>query len=91
MHAVDARTVERRFAAAMGMTPKRFARIVRFRHAYRRVLARSPASATDIDGFYDQSHFLKEFRAFTGSAPTLRRNGAQPQGSSISDHLIDAE
>lgn len=91
MHAVDARTMERRFAAAMGMTPKRFARIVRFRRAYRGVLARSSASATDIDGFYDQSHFLKEFRAFTGSAPSLRRDGAQPQGFSISDHLIDAE
>lgn len=90
MHAVDARTLERRFAGAMGMTPKRYARIVRFRHAYRNVM-RPSASTLHMDGFYDQSHFLKEFRQFTGSSPSTRRDGTEAQGFSISDHQITAD
>lgn len=88
MHAVDARTLERHFAGTVGMTPKRYARIVRFRHAYRSVMTRSYGSARDIDGFYDQSHFLKEFREFTGGSPTSCRNGTETTGFSISDHQI---
>jgi AraC-like DNA-binding protein len=92
MHAVDPRTLERRFARSTGMTPKRYARIVRFRHAYRN-LAQDPDfdNARHIDGFYDQSHFLKEFREFTGTSPATRRTGSDAKGLNISDHLIGAD
>lgn len=92
VHDCDARTLERRFSRSMGMTPKRYARIIRFRHAYRHILAQPLfKSAVEVNGFFDQSHFLKEFREFTGSSPVMRRTGTETRGFSISDHLIGAD
>jgi AraC-like DNA-binding protein len=66
----------RRFAAAVGLPPKRFARLRRFN----RVLVAAPAGrgvdwarvAVDC-GYYDQAHLIHEFRAFSGLAPTAYR------------------
>jgi AraC-like DNA-binding protein len=98
---VDARHLERRFADAVGMTPKRLARIVRFKHGYHALLAgaaqptssRGPLAAPHrhLDGFYDQSHFNKEFRTFVGASPTARLRATLPQATSISDHLLAGE
>jgi AraC-like DNA-binding protein len=98
---VDARHLERRFADSMGMTPKRYARIVRFKHGYHALLAgaaepatsRGPLSAPHrhLDGFYDQSHFNKEFRAFVGAPPTARLRATLLQATSITDHLLAGE
>jgi AraC-like DNA-binding protein len=66
------RWIERRFQHAVGVSPKRLARLVRFR----RVLAALDAdptaggAAVALDhGFYDQAHFIAEFRTFAGDAP----------------------
>ncbi len=61
---------EKRFRQATGATPKTFAEIVRFRY----IINRYPqtGSLTDLAltaGFFDQAHFIKKFRAFTGEAP----------------------
>lgn len=98
---IDARHLERRFADAMGMTPKRYARIVRFKHGYHALLAgatestpaRPPLTAphSHLDGFYDQSHFNKEFRAFIGAPPGARLRATLRQATSISDHLLVSE
>jgi len=98
---VDARHLERRFADAVGMTPKRYARIVRFKHGYHALLAGAarPASSRGplavphrhLDGFYDQSHFNKEFRAFIGAPPSARLRATLSQAMSISDHLLAGE
>jgi transcriptional regulator GlxA family with amidase domain len=59
-HGLDTRQVERQFATAMGMTPKRYARVIRFKHSYHQLIggAAGPSGA-HLDGFYDQSHFNK--------------------------------
>jgi len=98
---VDARHLERRFAESMGMTPKRYARIVRFKHGYHALLAataepagsrqRLAAAHLYLDGFYDQSHFNKEFRAFMGTSPSARLKATLAQATSISDHLLAGE
>ena len=63
-------TLERRFYACVGVSPKRFARAVRLRAA---VLAYSPrVTLTEVAieaGYYDQSHFVREIRLATGQAP----------------------
>ena len=63
-------TLERRFYACVGVSPKRFARAVRLRAA---VLACSPGvTLTEVAieaGCYDQSHFVREIRLATGQAP----------------------
>jgi AraC-like DNA-binding protein len=64
------------FAAEVGMTPKVFSRVQRFHRAL--ALARrevSPDWAPDwarlaIDcGYFDQSHLIRDFRAFSGFSP----------------------
>ncbi len=92
-HRLDVRTLERRFSAAVGMTPKRYARIVRFKHSYHRLLAvrHKSAAGPHLDGFYDQSHFNREFRFFTGAAPGTKLAGQMRTGTSISDHLLEGE
>lgn len=91
---VDSRTVERQFCDWTGMTPKRYARVIRFKHTYHRLLSAADcrgAMAAHLDGYYDQSHFHREFRFFTGAAPGAMRNGSMHAGTSVTDHLIAGE
>jgi AraC-like DNA-binding protein len=76
------------FADEVGMTPKAYLRVSRFQ----RVLARvHPAVSIDwMDeverhGYYDQPHFIREFREFSGFTPTeyLRRRGPYLQHVAI--------
>src|SRR5262249_29861701 len=60
-HVVDPRTLERRFVARMGMTPKQYARIVRFKHSYHRLSLQAPGQRrTWLEPYYDESHFNRE-------------------------------
>ncbi len=78
-YGVDPRTMERHFIAWSGMSAKAYCRIVRFKLAYRAFLQRCTAEpdsqsnatggADPFQGYYDQSHFIREFRFFTGSSP----------------------
>ncbi|HEY0679983.1 MAG TPA: helix-turn-helix domain-containing protein [Chitinophagaceae bacterium] len=63
--------LEKRFRKATGTTPKQFSFIVRVGTITRQ----SPASSSFLDmaldfGYYDQPHFNKDFRIFTGLTPT---------------------
>jgi len=89
---VDPRRVERRFAAAVGITPKRYARVIRFKHSYHQFITnRSGALALYLDGYYDQSHFNKEFKHFMGVAPSIRLGDEMPAVTSVCDHLLQGE
>lgn len=62
--------LERRFRHAVGTSPKKFAALVRLRNVVK--LRRAGASFTQIAhaaGYADQSHFIKDFKRFTGEAP----------------------
>ena len=66
------RWLERHFQAAVGITPKRLARLVRFRRAVAALEADGPGAGAAValdHGYYDQAHFIAEFRAFAGDAP----------------------
>ncbi len=62
--------LEKRFRQIAGASPKKFASIVRFKHtllSYDRT-----SSLTELgyeSGYYDQAHFIKEFKTFTGETP----------------------
>jgi AraC-like DNA-binding protein len=62
-----------RFKQIVGITPKRLARTYRFAKV---VFSVDVAAAVDWGdlasraGYFDQSHFVKDFRAFTGCTPT---------------------
>jgi AraC-like DNA-binding protein len=61
-----------RFAAQLGVSPKRAAMLVRFDHAVHR-LARgeAPARVAADAGYSDQSHLHHDVRAFTGTTPAV--------------------
>jgi AraC-like DNA-binding protein len=67
---VSERQLERRFLARIGVTPKRFATLRRFERAVARATTAPSLTAAALDaGYYDQSHFIREFRRFAGSSP----------------------
>jgi AraC-like DNA-binding protein len=69
---VSERHLRRVFRETVGMSPKAFARLTRFRRALRagqddsRLSWATIAAAT---GYYDQAHLIEEFRAIAGVTP----------------------
>jgi AraC-like DNA-binding protein len=60
----------RRFRHDLGVTPKLFARIVRFHHALRALAQRGTSSAAAVDlGYFDQAHLYRDFDEFAGMTP----------------------
>jgi len=89
-HGIDVRTLERRFIARMGMTPKQFARIERFKHGYCRLNERRPGGRrAHLEAYYDDSHFDREFRHFMGISPLAWLNRTPNYTTIISDHLLE--
>jgi AraC-like DNA-binding protein len=61
------------FKVHLGVTPKRVARIYRFARLILSVDARQPVDWSELAhtaGYFDQAHFSKEFKDFTGHTPT---------------------
>lgn len=68
------RTFERRFENSIGVSPRLFARVCRFRTALEQVNSSSYTKLSDVayeNGFSDQSHFIRTFKEFTGVTPKL--------------------
>jgi len=62
--------LEKRFRQAVGISPKKFASIVRMKNVLAQYDTNTSLTALGYEaGFYDQAHFIKEFRQFTGEAP----------------------
>lgn len=75
------RRLERRFLNAVGLGPKRFARIARFHHALTAMERRHGQGWAEIaldTGYYDQAHFIREFKEFTGLTPSAYFPAQQP-------------
>jgi AraC-like DNA-binding protein len=68
---VGPRQLERRFRERVGLGPKRFAKVLRFQSVFRRAaLDERRWAALSLDcGYYDQSHFIRDFKSFTGRSP----------------------
>jgi AraC-like DNA-binding protein len=70
---VTPRQLLRRFSAAVGMTPKRFVRVVRFARTWQIATMSPPATWAALaaeHGYADQAHLIREFRAFGAEPPT---------------------
>ena len=66
------RQLERRFREAVGVSPKLFAEISRFDRVFQLLKEQPQTSWHDLAqacGYFDQAHFIREFRRFTEETP----------------------
>ncbi|MFT2007493.1 helix-turn-helix domain-containing protein [Pontibacter sp. 13R65] len=71
---LNIRTFERRFLHETGLSPKQFAKIIQFQASLEQLTIKDYTKLTDIvyqNGFSDQSHFIRVFKAFTGKTPKI--------------------
>lgn len=69
---LSCRHLTRIFRERIGMTPKQLCRNTRFKQVYKVIENSSHHNWVDVAlacGYYDQSHFINEFKHFTGSSP----------------------
>lgn len=75
-HGLDVRQLRRQFAARTGVNPRLFGRVARFDRLVR--LANLSPQARWLDlaldaGYHDHQHLARDFREFTGMAPSAFR------------------
>ncbi|MFZ6013396.1 MAG: helix-turn-helix domain-containing protein, partial [Bacteroidota bacterium] len=62
---------EKKFRRIVGTSPKQFSNIIRMRTLLEK--GKGNKSLTDLAyeaGYFDQSHFIKDFKLFTGQTPS---------------------
>lgn len=65
------RSINRYFQSRLGLSLKVYLNVVRVHAAYQAMAQDAPLP----DGYYDQAHFIREIKRYTGVSPTaLRRN-----------------
>lgn len=76
-YCLSTRQFERKFKEAAGFSPKLFSRIIRFQSALSKYgqKNRSLTSIAYDCGYYDQSHFIHDFKEFSGYHPRTYFNG----------------
>jgi AraC-like DNA-binding protein len=69
---INRRNMERKFTSAIGMSPKQLSKVVRLQATLKMLEQKKFTSLTSLayeNGYYDQAHFIKDFREFTGMSP----------------------
>jgi AraC-like DNA-binding protein len=80
--ALSERQLERLFLQYTGLTPRQFARLTRFRQVVH-LLHQPVLSLTDVAyraGYYDQAHFIHDFKSLAGLTPRDYRREQQDVG-----------
>jgi AraC-like DNA-binding protein len=70
---ISERQFERRFTQMVGLTPHVYLRVKRFNEAIRLIKTKRFERLTDVASalnFSDQSHFIRDIKAFSGMTPT---------------------
>ena len=77
------RQIERLFARSLGFPPKTVGRVLRFQSSLRQLMADPGVSLGEVAadaGYFDQAHFVRDFRLFTGGVPRGYRGYYPPEG-----------
>jgi AraC-like DNA-binding protein len=78
------RQFERKFKSIIGFTPKYYSRIVRFQHTRKKFIAQPRMTFAELAyqcNYADQSHFIREFKEFSGMSVTDYFNLVNKSGS----------
>jgi AraC-like DNA-binding protein len=87
------RYIREKFKDAYGFSPKRYSNVIRFQNILKKLLFGKyhdlPSLAVD-NGYFDQSHFIHEFRQFVSMSPEKYRKNfhASPKISPHTNHVI---
>lgn len=69
---INRRQLERKFSTVVGLSPKQLSKIIRLQATLKLLLHKQFTSLTALayEGeYYDQAHFIKDFKEFTGLSP----------------------
>jgi AraC-like DNA-binding protein len=69
---INRRQLARKFSSAIGLSPKQLSKTIRIQAALKTLLAKEGISLTDLayeNEYFDQAHFIKDFKEFTGLTP----------------------
>lgn len=69
---INRRQLERKFSSAIGLSPKQLSKTIRLQTTLKMLIHKKFTSLTALayEGeYYDQAHFIKDFREFTGLTP----------------------
>ncbi len=67
------KSLDRWFNKKIGLSPKRFIQLTRFKHILENIESTNQPNWMNLvvqHGFYDQAHFIKEFKQFAGICPS---------------------
>ena len=84
--ACSRKTLVQRFHAQVGLSPKAVAGILRFAHAIERIRGADEERWADLAiacGYYDQAHFNRDFRRYSGRTPHQFRAAMLPEGGGV--------
>lgn len=87
---ISNRYLDRLFQERTGISPKYLARIVRFQSALNLLMPERKTTLSEAAlaaGYFDQSHFIRDFRAFTGLAPSAFLRERHP----VTRHFLGTE
>jgi AraC-like DNA-binding protein len=83
---ISSRYLRKLFLQYTGVSPKLYNKINRFQHSLQ-LITESHSSLTSIAyeaGYADQSHFIRDFKSFTGFPPSAYSPDAYPVGQALS-------
>ena len=69
---INRRKLERRFSSIIGLSPKQLSKMIRMQATLKMLANKEVTSLTALayeGDFYDQAHFIKDFKEFTGICP----------------------
>ncbi|MBT8295377.1 MAG: helix-turn-helix domain-containing protein [Gramella sp.] len=75
---ISQRQLERRFKEVMGINPKKYLRILRINRVMKLLEKNVPMDLTSVAyhcGYYDQAHFIKDFKKITHLNPSVFHQG----------------
>lgn len=87
-YGITSRYLQKLFLQYTGLTPKLYSKINRFQNSLQ-LIGQKDASLTSIAydcGYFDQSHFIRDFKSFTGITPS----GYSPENSPLNFALANS-
>ncbi|MBU2899576.1 helix-turn-helix transcriptional regulator [Maribacter dokdonensis] len=69
---IHRRQLVRKFSSTIGLSPKQLSKTIRIQNTLKKLLTEEVTSLTDLayeNEYFDQAHFIKDFKEFTGLTP----------------------